>query len=50
MSNESTDEIQDLVKNASDLISLPEVALRVNQIANDPNSSADDMAAVINRF
>ena len=43
----STAEIQDLVKNASNLISLPEVALRVNKIANDPNSTADDMASVI---
>lgn len=43
----STAEIQNLVDNASDLISLPEVTLRVNEIANDPNSTADDMAAVI---
>lgn len=43
----SAAEIQELVNNASKLISLPEVALRVNQIANDPNSTADDMAAVI---
>lgn len=43
----STAEIQDLVNNASDLISLPEVTLRVNEIANDPNSTADEMAAVI---
>ena len=43
----STAEIQNLVDNASDLISLPEVTLRVNELANDPNSTADDMAAVI---
>lgn len=43
----STAEIQDLVNNASNLISLPEVALRVNELANDPKSTADDMAAVI---
>ena len=43
----STAEIQSLVDNASDLISLPEVTLRVNEIANDPNSTADDMATVI---
>lgn len=43
----STAEIQNLVDNASDLISLPEVTLRVNEIANDPDSTADDMAAVI---
>ena len=45
----STTEIQELVSNASDLISLPEVALRVNELANDPDSSADDMAAVISQ-
>lgn len=45
----STAEIQSLVDNACDLISLPEVTLRVNEIANDPNSSADDMAAVISQ-
>ena len=45
----STTEIQDLVNNASELISLPEVALRVNQIANDPESTSDDMAAVISQ-
>lgn len=43
----STAEIKELVNNASNLISLPEVALRVNQLANDPDSTADDMAAVI---
>lgn len=43
----STAEIKELVDNASNLISLPEVALRVNKIANDPESTADDMAAVI---
>lgn len=43
----STAEIQELVNNASELISLPEVALRVNELANDPDSTADDMAAVI---
>lgn len=43
----SAAEIQDLVNNASNLISLPEVALRVNELANDPKSTADDMAAVI---
>ena len=40
-------EIQNLVDNASELVSLPEVALRVNEIANDPHSTADDMAKVI---
>lgn len=45
----STTEIQELVNNASNLISLPEVSLRVNEIANDPTSTADDMAAVISQ-
>lgn len=42
-------EIDDLVNNASDLISLPEVTLRVNELANDPDSTAADMAAVISQ-
>ena len=42
-------EVQDLVKNASDLVSLPEVSLRVNEIANDPDSTADDMGKVISQ-
>ncbi len=45
----SVTEIQDLVKNASQLISLPEVSLRVNELANDPDSTADDMASVISQ-
>ena len=45
----STAEIQDLVKNATNLISLPEVSLRVNELANDPNSTADDMGKVISQ-
>lgn len=40
----SESEAHDLVKNAKDLVSLPEVSLRVNELANDPNSTADDMA------
>ena len=40
-------EVQDLVNNVSELISLPEVSLRVNEIANDPNSTAEDMGQVI---
>jgi putative nucleotidyltransferase with HDIG domain len=42
-------EIQNLVDNAADLISLPAIALRVNEIANDPKSTSDDMAAVISQ-
>ena len=45
----SATEIQDLVNNASQLISLPEISLRVNELANDPDSTADDMAAVISQ-
>lgn len=42
-----TTEIQNLVNNAGELISLPEVALRVNEIANDPKSTSEDMAAAL---
>ena len=42
-------EIQELVDNASELISLPEISLRVNEIANNPDSTAEDMAAVISQ-
>jgi putative nucleotidyltransferase with HDIG domain len=42
-------EVQDLVNNASNLVSLPEVSLRVNELANDPDSTADDMGKVISQ-
>ena len=42
-------EIQDLIKNVNNLISLPEISLRVNKLASDPNSTADDMARVISQ-
>ncbi len=45
----SDNQIQELVKNASELVSLPEVALRVNELASDPNASADDMGKVISQ-
>lgn len=45
----SAAEIQNLVNNAKELISLPEISLKVNEIANDPNSTADDMATVISQ-
>lgn len=45
----SESEIQNLVNNANELISLPEISLRVNDIANDPDSTADDMASVISQ-
>lgn len=45
----SETEVQDLVNNASELVSLPEVSLRVNEMANDPDSTADDMGKVISQ-
>lgn len=45
----SAEEIQELVNNTTQLISLPEISLRVNEIANDPDSTAEDMAAVISQ-
>lgn len=42
-------EIQDLVNNAKELITLPEISLQVNEIANNPDSTAEDMAAVISQ-
>ncbi|HFC29587.1 MAG TPA: HDOD domain-containing protein, partial [Oceanospirillales bacterium] len=45
----SATEIQELVNNAKELVSLPEISLKVNEIASDPNSTADDMAAVISQ-
>ena len=42
-------EIQALVSKASNLISLPEISLRVNELANDPNSTAEDMGKVISQ-
>lgn len=45
----STAEIQELVSKASDLVSLPEVSLRVNELANDPDSTADEMGKVISQ-
>lgn len=45
----SAAEIQELVSKASDLVSLPEVSLRVNELANDPDSTADEMGKVISQ-
>jgi putative nucleotidyltransferase with HDIG domain len=45
----SAAEIQALVSKASNLISLPEISLRVNELANDPNSTAEDMGKVISQ-
>ncbi|MDH5369531.1 MAG: HDOD domain-containing protein [Gammaproteobacteria bacterium] len=42
-------EVQDLVNNASNLVSLPEVSIRVNELANNPDSTADDMGKVISQ-
>ncbi len=45
----SNAQIQELISNASELVSLPEISLRVNELASDPNSTADDMAKVISQ-
>ncbi len=45
----SETQIQELINKASDLVSLPEISLRVNELASDPNSTADDMAKVISQ-
>lgn len=45
----SAAEIQKLIDNANTLISLPEVSLKVNEIANDPDSTSDDMARVLSQ-
>lgn len=42
-------EIQSLVDNASELVSLPEISIRVNEIASNPDSTADEMAKVISQ-
>lgn len=42
-------EIQELISKTSNLISLPEVSLRVNNMANDPDSTAEDMGKVISQ-
>lgn len=45
----SVSAVKDLVNNASNLVSLPEISLRVNEMANDPDSTADDMGKVISQ-
>lgn len=45
----SAAEIQDLIDNASELVSLPEISIRVNEIASNPESTADDMGKVISQ-
>ncbi len=45
----SESEVHDLVKSASDLVSLPEISLKVNALANDPDATADDLAKVISQ-
>ncbi len=45
----SETEVQNLVNNARDLVSLPQVSLRVNELANDPDSTADEMGKVISQ-
>lgn len=38
---------KELVADVSDLVSLPDICQRVNQMVDDPNSSADDIGKVI---
>ena len=45
----SESEVHDLVKNASNLVSLPEISLKVNELASDPDATADDMAKIISQ-
>ena len=39
--------VESLLKNVSGLVSLPEVAIRVNALVDDPESSAEEIAKVI---
>lgn len=41
--------IKDLVKNINDVVSLPGVFVRVNAMVNDPNTSMNEVAAVISQ-
>jgi putative nucleotidyltransferase with HDIG domain len=43
----SNSEIDALLKGIDTLVSLPEIAMRVNQIADDPHSTAEDMGKVV---
>ncbi|MCW8948302.1 MAG: HDOD domain-containing protein, partial [Sedimenticola sp.] len=38
-----------LISDAGDLLSLPEACIRINQLADDPTSSALDMGLVISQ-
>ncbi|MEK6748267.1 MAG: HDOD domain-containing protein [Pseudomonadota bacterium] len=38
---------KDMVKNVAQLATLPDICLRVNEIANDPKSTANDMGKII---
>ncbi|WP_260293794.1 HDOD domain-containing protein [Sedimenticola hydrogenitrophicus] len=38
-----------LIRNAGDLVSLPEICVRINQLVDDPTSSAEEMAQVISQ-
>jgi len=40
---------QQLISDAGDLISLPEVCVRINQMVNDPKSSAEEIGNVISQ-
>lgn len=39
--------VQELIANVSDLVSLPEVAVRITEMVDDNNTTADDFAKVI---
>jgi len=41
--------IDDIISNMSDLVSLPGVFVRVNEMVNDPNTSMSDVAEVISQ-
>lgn len=40
---------QQLISEAGELISLPEVCVRINQLVNDPKSSADEIGGIISQ-
>jgi putative nucleotidyltransferase with HDIG domain len=42
-----TVDLQSLVENTDNLVSLPEVVIRVNELADDPHSSISDFEAII---
>lgn len=47
--NDTNKTIADLVKNVGELVSLPDVFIRINQMVEDPDSSIDDIVKVISQ-